>query len=74
MDFTFLDFMNGIVLVCQKGAYFFFYRSLEKCIRSLMGNVDDLNRTVMAYTKYIADKQRHDLTVYNAMQKRVGSL
>ncbi|VDN20453.1 unnamed protein product [Gongylonema pulchrum] len=44
--------------------------SLEKCLRSLMSNVDDLNRTVMAYTKYVADKQRHDLTVYNAMQKR----
>ncbi|VDK29303.1 unnamed protein product [Gongylonema pulchrum] len=45
-------------------------KSLEKCLRSLMSNVDDLNRTVMAYTKYVADKQRHDLTVYNAMQKR----
>lgn len=45
-------------------------RSLEKCLRSLMSNVDDLNKTVMAYTKYVADKQRHDLTVYNAMQKR----
>lgn len=48
-----------------------FCRSLEKCLRSLMGDVDDLNRTVMAYTKYMADKQRYDLTVYNAMQKRV---
>lgn len=50
-----------------------FHRSLEKCLRSLMSDVDDLNRTVMAYTKYVADKQRHDLTVYNAMQKRVSS-
>lgn len=39
-----------------------------------MGDVDDLNRTVMAYTKYVADKQRHDLTVYNAMQKRVSGI
>uniref|UniRef100_A0AAF5RWV8 Eukaryotic translation initiation factor 3 subunit H n=1 Tax=Wuchereria bancrofti TaxID=6293 RepID=A0AAF5RWV8_WUCBA len=45
-------------------------RSLEKCLRSLMSDVDDLNRTVMAYTKYVADKQRYDLTIYNAMQKR----
>uniref|UniRef100_A0A915AAJ8 Eukaryotic translation initiation factor 3 subunit H n=1 Tax=Parascaris univalens TaxID=6257 RepID=A0A915AAJ8_PARUN len=45
-------------------------RSLEKCLRMLMLNIDDLNKTIMAYNKYVADKQRHDVTVYNAIQKR----
>uniref|UniRef100_A0A9J2PAG2 Eukaryotic translation initiation factor 3 subunit H n=1 Tax=Ascaris lumbricoides TaxID=6252 RepID=A0A9J2PAG2_ASCLU len=45
-------------------------RSLEKCLRMLMLNIDDLNKTIIAYNKYVADKQRHDVTVYNAIQKR----
>ncbi|VDK47359.1 unnamed protein product [Anisakis simplex] len=45
-------------------------RSLEKCLRTLMVNIDDLNKTIMAYNKYVADKQRHDMNVYNATQKR----
>lgn len=50
------------------------YRSLEKCLRMLMLNIDDLNKTIIAYNKYVADKQRHDVTVYNAIQKRVRLL
>lgn len=37
----------------------------------MMINVDDLNKTIMAFNKYIADRQRHDLNVSNAIQKRV---
>uniref|UniRef100_A0A0N5ADG0 Eukaryotic translation initiation factor 3 subunit H n=1 Tax=Syphacia muris TaxID=451379 RepID=A0A0N5ADG0_9BILA len=45
-------------------------RSMEKCLRSLMVNMDDLNRCVLLYNKYLADKQRHDLNIYSLTQKR----
>ncbi|MFH4982812.1 hypothetical protein AB6A40_009521 [Gnathostoma spinigerum] len=45
-------------------------RSLEKCMRAMMMNIDDLNKSIVTYSKYIIDKQRHDLNVFNATQKR----
>lgn len=47
-------------------------RSLEKCIRSVMFDVDELNKSLLAYNKYVGEKQKYD-TVYNSLlQKRVG--
>jgi len=45
-------------------------RSLEKCLRSTMNQVDELNRSISSYNKYLADKQRHDSLVQNLTQKR----
>ena len=36
-----------------------------------MVNMDDLNKCVILYNKYLADKQRHDLNIYSLTQKRV---
>ncbi|CAJ0958083.1 unnamed protein product, partial [Mesorhabditis belari] len=45
-------------------------KSLEKCVRGMMPNIDELNKSISAYTKYVAEKQRHDANVYNMTQKR----
>ncbi|CAJ0944140.1 unnamed protein product, partial [Mesorhabditis belari] len=45
-------------------------RSLEKCVRGMMTNIDELNKSISAYTKFVAEKQRHDANVYNMTQKR----
>ena len=37
----------------------------------MMANVDELNKAIAAYAKYVSDKQRHDNTVFNLTQKRV---
>ena len=47
-------------------------RSLEKCIRSLLGNVDELNKSVQAYSKYVNEKQRYDALLNSLIQKRVS--
>jgi len=44
--------------------------SLEKCMRSLMNHVDDLNRSINSYNKYAVDKARHDALISNLTQKR----
>ncbi|CAD6186385.1 unnamed protein product [Caenorhabditis auriculariae] len=44
-------------------------RSLEKSVRQLMGNVDELNKSISAFTKYTGDKQRHENVVFNLTQK-----
>uniref|UniRef100_A0A7E4ZZW6 Eukaryotic translation initiation factor 3 subunit H n=1 Tax=Panagrellus redivivus TaxID=6233 RepID=A0A7E4ZZW6_PANRE len=45
-------------------------RSMEKCIRSLLGNVDELNKSVGAYNKYVSEKQRYDAICNSLVQKR----
>lgn len=45
-------------------------RSLEKCVRGMMANVDELNKSIACISKYMSDKQRHDNTVFNMTQKR----
>jgi len=45
-------------------------RSLEKCMRATMNQVDELNRCISSYNKYLADKQRHDANLLNQTQKR----
>ncbi|VDM53525.1 unnamed protein product [Angiostrongylus costaricensis] len=45
-------------------------RSLEKSVRSMMANIDELNKSISAYGKYVNDRQRHDNIIYNLTQKR----
>jgi translation initiation factor 3 subunit H len=45
-------------------------RSLEKCLRSLLGNVDELNKSIQAYSKYVNEKQRYDALLNSLIQKR----
>ncbi|GMT31058.1 hypothetical protein PFISCL1PPCAC_22355, partial [Pristionchus fissidentatus] len=45
-------------------------RSLEKCIRSMMINIDEMNKSIQAFSKYQLDKQKHDANVNAQMQKR----
>lgn len=46
--------------------------ALEKSMRSLITNIDELNKSLGAYNKYVVEKQKFD-TMYNAlMQKRVS--
>ncbi|KIH64649.1 Mov34/MPN/PAD-1 family protein [Ancylostoma duodenale] len=45
-------------------------RSLEKSVRAMMANIDELNKSISAYGKYVNDKQRHDNMIYNLTQKR----
>lgn len=45
--------------------------SLEKSLRLLVSDVDELNKSLTSYNKYIAEKQKFD-TIYNSLiQKRV---
>uniref|UniRef100_A0A914BW20 Eukaryotic translation initiation factor 3 subunit H n=2 Tax=Acrobeloides nanus TaxID=290746 RepID=A0A914BW20_9BILA len=45
-------------------------RSLEKCLRSIMFDIDELNKALANYNKYTQDKQKFD-TMYNSLiQKR----
>jgi translation initiation factor 3 subunit H len=46
--------------------------SLEKCIRQMMNHVDDLNRSINSYNKYVSERQRHDALIFNLLQKRVS--
>lgn len=39
-----------------------------------MGNLDELNKAVQAYSKYQSDKIRHDSNVSNLLQKRVSNI
>lgn len=48
------------------------FSSLEKGVRGMLANLEELNKNVSAYSKYMIDKQRHDNIVQNLMQKRVG--
>lgn len=49
-------------------------RNLEKSVRSMMYDIDELNKSVGAYNKYVMEKQKYD-TVYNSLvQKRVSAL
>ncbi|CAI4222502.1 unnamed protein product [Auanema sp. JU1783] len=45
-------------------------RSLEKSVRGMMANIDELNKSISSYAKYVNEKQRHDLNVFNTTQKR----
>lgn len=46
--------------------------SLEKSLRLLITDVDELNKSLASYNKYIAERQKFD-TIYNGLiQKRVG--
>ncbi|KAK6018636.1 eukaryotic translation initiation factor 3 subunit H family protein [Ostertagia ostertagi] len=45
-------------------------RSLEKSVRAMMANIDELNKSISAYGKYVNDKQKHDNMIYNLTQKR----
>ncbi|CAI5438580.1 unnamed protein product [Caenorhabditis angaria] len=46
-------------------------RSLEKSVRAMMTNVDELNKSIQSLAKYMNDKQRHDNMVFNITQKRI---
>lgn len=46
-------------------------KSLEKSVRAMMANVDELNKSIQSLTKYTIDKQRHDNMVFSLTQKRV---
>lgn len=37
----------------------------------MMANIDELNKSISAYGKYVNDKQKHDNMIYNLTQKRV---
>lgn len=45
-------------------------KSLEKSVRAMMANVDELNKSIQSLTKYTIDKQRHDNMVFSLTQKR----
>ncbi|KAE9553356.1 hypothetical protein FO519_003419 [Halicephalobus sp. NKZ332] len=45
-------------------------RSMEKCMRSLMGDVDELNKAIASYNKYVNEKQRYDSLYNSLLQKR----
>ncbi|CAJ0574378.1 unnamed protein product, partial [Mesorhabditis spiculigera] len=45
-------------------------RSLEKCVRTMMSNIDEMNKSIGAFTKYTSEKQRHDANIFNMTQKR----
>lgn len=46
-------------------------RALEKSIRSLVSETDELNKSILTYGKYVTEKQKYD-TIYNSLlQKRV---
>ncbi|CAB3407482.1 unnamed protein product [Caenorhabditis bovis] len=45
-------------------------RSLEKSVRAMMTNVDELNKSIQSLTKYTMDKQRHENIVFSMTQKR----
>ncbi|KAK6017284.1 hypothetical protein OSTOST_17196, partial [Ostertagia ostertagi] len=38
--------------------------------RAMMANIDELNKSISAYGKYVNDKQKHDNMIYNLTQKR----
>lgn len=48
-------------------------KSLEKSVRAMMANVDELNKSIQSMTKYTMDKQRHDNMVFSLTQKRVSN-
>lgn len=45
-------------------------RSLEKSVRGMMANIDELNKSISAYSKYTQEKQRHDANIFSLTQKR----
>jgi len=45
-------------------------RALEKSMRALMQNTDELSKSMNAYNKYMQDKQKFDLMYNSAVQKR----
>jgi hypothetical protein len=47
-------------------------RALEKAMKSLMLDVDELNKGITAYNKYVQEKQKFDATYNSLLQKRVG--
>lgn len=44
--------------------------NLEKALRSMSLDIDELNKSITAYNKYILEKQRHDANLNIALQKR----
>jgi len=44
--------------------------NLEKALRAMTGNIDELNKSIGAYNKYTMDKQRYDAALNIAIQKR----
>jgi len=44
--------------------------NLEKSLRAMTGNIDELNKSIGAYNKYTMDKQRNDALLNQAIQKR----
>jgi translation initiation factor 3 subunit H len=47
-------------------------RALEKSMRALMLNTDELSKSMNAYNKYAQDKQKFDLMYNSALQKRAA--
>jgi len=45
-------------------------RGLEKSMRALMLNIDELNKSVIAYNKYSQEKQKYDAMYNSLLQKR----
>lgn len=46
--------------------------ALEKSMRSMVTEIDELNKSIASYAKYVSEKQKYD-TIYNSLlQKRVG--
>lgn len=37
----------------------------------MMANIDELNKSIGSYSKYVGEKQRHDNNIFNMNQKRV---
>lgn len=44
---------------------------LEKTLRSLLLDVEELNKSISAYNKYTVEKQRYDAILNNLIQVRV---
>ncbi|CAD5207071.1 unnamed protein product [Bursaphelenchus okinawaensis] len=44
--------------------------SLEKTLRAMVSNVEELNKSITAYNKYTLEKQRYDAVLNSLIQKR----
>lgn len=44
--------------------------NLEKALRSMSGDIDELNKSITSYNKYTLEKQRYDAILNTAIQKR----
>ncbi|KAK0426690.1 hypothetical protein QR680_009847 [Steinernema hermaphroditum] len=44
--------------------------SMEKCLRALMSDVDDLVKSINTFNKYSVDKQKNDVNYHTLVQKR----